>query len=363
MSALALGALAIVVVTSVLCALTGVLLVAKRESLVTEALSHAIVPGVVIAFLITPDFSSPLLILGAGATGVLMILLVQLIERTKLVSGDAPLGIVFPALFSIGVLLVSQHLGDQHFHADCIVDGNIQTAAAQRWRIGAENVSIGPKVLYATLAVLVLLVGFVITFFKELKIMVFDPDLASHLGFRPRALHLAWLVLVSLTIVVAFQVAGPVLTVALMIAPPAAAYLLTDRLDRMFLLSALVALAAAVPGFFLSWNVGLPAGGPISSLVGALFLVTLLLAPKHGILARHRQRAVQREALHEQLLVLQLAGGDALSLSALRASYPAPEHFDGALRRAERSGNVVREGDDLRATSTGIAGLPSWSLR
>lgn len=363
MSAIAIGGLAIACVTALLCSLAGVLLVVNRESLVTEALSHAIVPGVVIAFLVTPDFSSPTLIVGAALMGVVMILLVQLIERTKLVGGDAPLGIVFPALFSIGVLLVSLHLGDQHFHADCIVDGNIQAASAYRLRVG--DVVLGPKVLYAGLVALALLLAFIVTFFKELKVMAFDPGLAALMGFRPRTLHLVWLVLVSLTLVVAFQVAGPVLAVALMITPPAAASLLTDRLDRMFVFSALIALAACIPGFFLAWELGVPAGGPIASMVGAIFLLVFLFAPKHGLVARVLHQKEQRWRLYEQLLLLELSRGEEAdptsqkTLDSIRASFPDSAHFDEVLRRAEVSGCVTRRGSLLSATARGLERLPN----
>ena len=350
-------------VVAAACALPGVFLILRRTAMMSDAISHTVLLGIVGGFLIVGTLDHPLLIIGAAVVGVLTVSLVELLSNTKLVKEDAAIGLVFPALFSIGVLLVSLHLGDQHFHADCIVDGNIQAASAYRLRVG--DVVLGPKVLYAGLVALALLLAFIVTFFKELKVMAFDPGLAALMGFRPRTLHLVWLVLVSLTLVVAFQVAGPVLAVALMITPPAAASLLTDRLDRMFVFSALIALAACIPGFFLAWELGVPAGGPIASMVGAIFLLVFLFAPKHGLVARVLHQKEQRWRLYEQLLLLELSRGEEAdptsqkTLDSIRASFPDSAHFDEVLRRAEVSGCVTRRGSLLSATARGLERLPN----
>ena len=155
--------LAIAAVTAVACALSGSFLVLKREALVSEGLAHAVLPGIVVAFVITRDRTSPLLIVGAAAMGLLMVLLVQLVRRTRVVDDTASLGVVFPALFSIGILLASAELANTHFHADCIIDGNLALAPLDRRVRG--GVDVGPKAFWAVTSVLLLVVGFLALLF------------------------------------------------------------------------------------------------------------------------------------------------------------------------------------------------------
>ena len=299
--------LAIAIVTALCCALCGVLLIVNREALVSEGLSHAVLPGIILAFIVLRDRSSPLLILSAGLAGLLMVVLVQAIRRTGLVKNDASLGIVFPALFSIGIVMASQELGNTHFHAHCIIDGNLALAPLARYVVDGQDW--GPRPFWAMAGVLVAVVAFLAMFFKELKLMMFDGGLARSLGFKPALLHVAWLGLVSMTTVSAFETAGSILVVALMITPPAAAYLLTDDLKRMLGISAVLGIASAVGGFYLGLWLDVAPTGPMSSVSGAIFLIVLLFAPKRGLFARRRRRRDQRERLQEHLVLAQLQGG------------------------------------------------------
>ncbi len=294
--------LAIAVVTSLACALCGVLLLVNREAMVSEGLSHAVLPGIILAYIVIRDRSSPWLILSAGLAGLLMVVLVQAIQRTRLVKDDASLGIVFPALFSIGIVMASRELGNTHFHAHCIIDGNLALAPLDRWILGGADV--GPSPFYVMAGVLAVVVLFVVLLFKELKLMVFDPGLAKSLGFKPAILHIVWLALVSMTTVSAFETAGSILVVALMITPPAAAYLLTDDLKRMFLIGGALGVASAVLGFYLGLWLDVAPTGPMASVSGAIFLVVLFLAPKRGLLARRRRRLAQQRALEARLATL-----------------------------------------------------------
>ncbi|MEM8712968.1 MAG: metal ABC transporter permease, partial [Planctomycetota bacterium] len=189
--------------TAITCSLCGLFLVLGREALVSEGLAHAVLPGIVIAFVVLRDRSSPLLIVSAALMGLVMVLLVQLIRRTGVVDGDASLGVVFPALFSIGILLASAELSNTHFHADCIIDGNLALSALDRLKLFGADV--GPKPFWAMLGMLTLVASFLGFFFKEMKLMTFDSGLAETLGFRPQLLHVGWLALVSMTTVTAFE--------------------------------------------------------------------------------------------------------------------------------------------------------------
>ena len=143
MTPLVLWTLAIGIVTAVACAVCGVFLVVKREAFVSEGLSHAVLPGIILAYIAIPDRSSPLLVVAAGLSGLIMVWLVQAISNTRLVDRDAALGIVFSALFSIGVIASSMKLGNVHFHAHCIIDGNLSLAALKHAEIG--GVDLGPR--------------------------------------------------------------------------------------------------------------------------------------------------------------------------------------------------------------------------
>ena len=205
----------IAVPTAIACSLAGVLLVVKREALVSEGLSHAVLPGIVLAFLIFRDRSSPLLILAAGLSGLLMVWLVQWIAKTGRVKQDAALGIVFSGMFSIGILATSLKLKNVHFHPDCIIDGNLAFAALEdcNW----FGVYLGPRAFVSMLLCVIGLASFIVLFFKELKLMAFDETASRLFGFHPRLLHTVWLAIVSIVAVAAFETAGTILVVALML--------------------------------------------------------------------------------------------------------------------------------------------------
>ena len=347
--------LAIAIVTAVSCAICGVLLIVNREAMVSEGLSHAVLPGIILAFIMIRDRSSPLLILSAGGAGLLMVLLVQAIQRTRLVKDDASLGIVFPALFSIGIVMASRELGNTHFHAHCIIDGNLALAPLDRWTIGGTDV--GPSPFYAMAGVLLIVIGFIWLLFKELKLMVFDAGLSRSLGFRPALLHIVWLGLVSMTTVSAFETAGSILVVALMITPPAAAYLLTDDLKKMLGISAALGIASAVGGFYLGLWLDVAPTGPMSSVSGAIFLVVLFVAPRRGLLARRRRRTAQQRDLQEHLVLAQLATGPRTTTELAELLPWAAADRTRAVDRAVRDGLASSSGTELVLTDAGMGRL------
>ena len=305
---LILWTLAIAVLTAVVCSLCGVYLVVKHESMVAEALSHAVLPGILVAFLVFGDRTSPWLIISAGLSGLLMVYIVQTIRKTGLVDGDAALGIVFSALFSVGIICASMGLNRVHFDSRCIIDGNLSMAALRMFEIGGYEIAPYAFVVMAT--VLAVLIGFISIFYKELKLMMFDSALSQTFGYRPALLHICWLGLVSITTVSAFEIAGSILVVAMMIAPPATAFLLTRRLGVMLVISSLLGVASSVLGFYLGLWLDISPTGPIASLAGVIFLLTVIFAPRQGVLARSRRRSVQRADLFQQMLLARLDGDD-----------------------------------------------------
>src|SRR5262249_48937177 len=161
---------------------------------------------------------------------------------------DAAIGLVFPALFSVGVILVSRHAGNVHLDTDAVLLGELAFAWFRRWTFAGVDL---PVSLWVMAAVLLANLAFVTVFYKELKLATFGPALGAALGFLPAVLHYGLMTLVSVTAVAAFDAVGSVLVVALMIVPAAAAYLLTDRLGVMLGLACGVGVAGAVAGVWL----------------------------------------------------------------------------------------------------------------
>ena len=226
--------LLIAVVTSVACALPGVFLVLRRLALVSDAITHAILPGIVVAFFLTGSLSSPLLVIAAAATGVLSVALIEALHRTRLVAEDAATGLVFPAFFSVGVVLVSRWAGKVHLDTDSVLLGELAFAPFDRLFVG--GVDVGPAALWTMSCILLLNLALIIILTKELKIATLDPALAAVLGFSPAILHYLLMTAVSVTAVGAFSAAGSILVVALMIdkmrRPAIAAHQLVKFLAR-----------------------------------------------------------------------------------------------------------------------------------
>ncbi len=294
----------IAVVVAVACALPGVFLVLRKMAMMSDAISHAILPGIVVGFFVTGHLHSPLLIGAAALTGLLTVVLVELLQQTRLVKEDAAIGIVFPALFSIGVVLIARYAGDVHLDTDAVLLGELAFAPFDRLVVG--DVDLGPRALYVMGGVGLLNALFIGFFYKELKIATFDAGLAATLGFLPTVLHYVLMGLVSITAVAAFDAVGSILVVALMVGPPAAAHLLTDRLERMIGWSVASGAASAVAGYWVAHLLDASIAGAMASVVGFCFAGAFLFAPRRGLVATWRRRRRQRWTFAEKMLAIHL---------------------------------------------------------
>jgi manganese/zinc/iron transport system permease protein len=294
----------IAVVVAVACSLSGVFLVLRRLALMSDAISHTVLLGIVLVYFLTRDITSPFLVLGASLMGVATVWLVELLRRTRLVREDASIGLVFTALFSVAVILISRYAGSVHLDTDAVLLGEIAFAPFRRLVVAGTD--LGPRTLWVMGGVLLLNVTFVSLLYKELKLSTFDPGLAAALGFSPVLLHYAFMALVSITAVGAFDAVGSILVVALMIAPPATAYLLSDRLPVVLLLSAVVATAAALLGFWTAWIIDASIAGCMAAAAGLLFMIAFLLAPQRGVISVVRRRERQRWEFARLMLAIHL---------------------------------------------------------
>jgi manganese/zinc/iron transport system permease protein len=282
----------IAALVAVACAIPGAFLVLRKMAMISDAISHAILPGIVLGFFITQDLNSPLLILLAALTGVITVILVEFIQKTGLVKEDTAIGLVFPALFSIGVILIAKNANDVHLDIDAVLLGELAFAPFDRLLIAETDM--GPKSLWVIGTILLITLILLFLFFKELKLSTFDKSLATTLGFSPILLHYGLMTVSSVTVVGAFDVVGAVLVVALIIAPAATAYLLTDDLKKMLLLSCAFGIFAAIGGYWIANILDASIAGSMTTILGILFLIVYLFAPKQGVLSGFFKEKQQR---------------------------------------------------------------------
>lgn len=285
---------AIACVVAVACSIPGVFLVLRRMALQSDAISHSVLFGIVVSFFAVKNLHSPLLMIGAAATGVLTVMLSEILLKTKLVKEDAAIGLVFPALFALGVILISRFAGDIHLDTDAVLTGEIALAPFDRMVVG--NTDLGPRSIWIMGAIGLLNLLFLLLFFKELKLSTFDEGLASTLGFCPHLLHYGLMVMVSITAVGAFDSVGSILVVALMIAPAATAYLLTDSLALMTVLAILTGSGSAAVGVWMAFLMDTSIAGTMAVVCGGVFILALIFSPRYGLLTKlaviHRRRGL-----------------------------------------------------------------------
>lgn len=378
-------------------AILGTFLLLRGMSLTSDAISHTVLLGIVVAFLLMvtvfdmeADLSSPLLILGAAGAGVATVILTELIFRSGLVKQDAALGLAFPFLFALAIILVSRFADDVHLDEDAVMVGEIGVAwantnshcyencetvvitaddaratvarqctncgdgisprsdqaifeeicancgtytPAQAWREGFVDIEptlvFFPKSLTVMGVMTVLTIVFVTLFYKELKLSTFDTALAKALGFRPGMLNYLLMGMVSLVAVGAFDAVGSILVVAFFIIPPATAYLLTDRLSVMLIISPLVGGIGAILGYDLArgqflgifeisdllvtlnkvfdlnlqtvWDSSISAS--MVMMLFVLFVFSWILSPKYGLISTFVRRRLQRRHFANQVLL------------------------------------------------------------
>ena len=293
---------------AVACAIPGTFLVLRKMAMISDAISHSILPGIVIGFFITQDLNSPLLILLAALTGIITVVLVEYIQKTGLVKEDTAIGLVFPALFSIGVILIAKNANDVHLDVDAVLLGELAFAPFDRLLIGSTDV--GPKSLWVIGTILLVTIALLILFFKELKLSTFDKGLAASLGFSPAIIHYGLMSVSSITTVGAFDAVGAILVVALMIAPAAAAYLLTTDLKKMLALAITFGVFSAILGYWIAHWLDASIAGSITTVLGFVFLLVYLFAPSKGIIAVMYREKQQRTEVSLLTFLLHLKNHD-----------------------------------------------------
>lgn len=275
------------------CALVGCFLILRKMAMLGDAISHAVLPGIALAFLFSGSRAPFPMLIGAGALGVLTTFLIETLHRRGKLQQDASIGVIFTFLFAVGVILITVFAGSIDLDQDCVLYGEIAYVPLNMWMRGAgvAMYSLGPTAVWQLGVIFLLNLVFVTAGYKELKITSFDPALATSLGISATLWHYLLMGMVSVTTVGAFESVGAILVVAMLIAPAATAYLLTDRLSRMLLYAVLSGVLSSVLGYFLASRLNGSIAGAMATVCGVQFLLALFLSPAHGILfKRFRQK-------------------------------------------------------------------------
>jgi manganese/zinc/iron transport system permease protein len=292
MSAFLIILTAIVVSTS--SGLLGSFLMLRRMSMVGDAISHAVLPGIVLAFLVSGSRDSVWMVLAAGLAGMLTTFLIEFFHHKGKLQTDASIGVTFTWLFAIGVILISVFAGQVDLDQECVLYGEIAYVPIDLW-ITTSGTIMGPRVLYTTSISLLLVVAFIILFYKELKITTFDPEFSKINGIRSQLVHYLLMGFVSLTTVTAFEAVGAILVVAFMVSAPVTAYLLTDKLKRLLWLTVLIGIINSVLGYYLAVAIDGSIAGAIATVAGLTFAVVFIVSPYTSLFERRKMR-VQNNA-------------------------------------------------------------------
>lgn len=346
-------------VVAAACALPGVFLVLRRMAMMSDAISHTVLLGIVLAFFVVQELGHPLLIVGATLVGVLTVALVEAFGRTRLLKQDAAIGLTFPILFSLAIILVSLFARDVHLDEHMVFQGDLVFAPFDRLVI--FGVDVGPRTLIVMSLILVANVVLITLFYKELKLSTFDASLAASFGFAPTMIHYGLMTMVSVTAVGAFDAVGSILVIAFMIVPPATAYLITDKLGTMLWLSVAIGIVGSISGYWLARQYDTTIGGTIVTMLGILFTAVLMFAPQRGLVSIARRRMRQRWEFAETMLAIHLSNheGHASYADESRIEHLSEhmrwDHQFAAqvVRRAQRDGLILRRDNSLYLTESG----------
>ncbi len=276
------------------CSLVGCFLVLRRMAMLGDAISHAVLPGIAIAFLLSGSRAPLPMLVGAGALGVITTFAIETLHRRGKLQQDASIGVTFTWLFALGVILITLFASQVDLDQECVLYGEIAYVPLDQW-VTASGLVLGPRAVWTLGALFVLNLLFVLFGYKELKVTAFDPALATSLGISATLWHYMLMGMVSLTTVGAFESVGAILVVAMLVVPPSAAYLLTDRLGYMIAIAVLLGVGAAAGGYLLaSWLDGSIAGA-IAVTAGFEFLLAFVFSPTHGLIRRRRGAIAEPE--------------------------------------------------------------------
>lgn len=354
-------------------ALVGNFLVLRRESLMGDAISHSVLPGIVLGFLISGTRDPIPIFLGAAGAGIAAAILIETVGRLGKIESGTSMGVIFSIFFAAGIVMIEfAEARNIDLDADCILHGQLEHIfwlPPEPLEISFSLLKMLPAEVFSSLLTLSLTIGFLYLFHKELLLASFDSELCDTLGFRPVFLHQLLMSFVALTVVVAFKAVGSILVIAMLICPAASARLYTDRFRTQLFLTALFAFVITPTGYFLGtradlifgFDHSLNAAGMMAVTAGLVLLLSVCFAPGYGLLARlkHSRRVSYRVDCEDLIGVLyrvhEKNPGQGVSLNdqSLITLFGNEDSVKHAARYGEKNGLLTIEQEKISLTDNG----------
>ncbi|MCX7835832.1 MAG: metal ABC transporter permease [bacterium] len=333
--------------------LLGVLLVLRKLSLIGDAISHAILPGIVLAFLFSQSKNPQVMLIGAGTVGLITTLLIEWITKAK-IAEDSSIGIVFTVLFAIGVVLISLFSRNIDLDAECVLFGELSLIPLQEDFPAGSGI---PRSTFTLSIVYLFNILLIILFYKEWKISTFDSTLAATLGFSTNLFHYLLMSAVSLTTVAGFEATGAILIVSMFIGPALIALIAFHKLSHVFIASQIISLFIALFGYISAKLLDSSIAGAMTTITGLMFAGVIFLSPHSGLLIQWiEKRKLEKRIALEDLLGLMyrleeknastygLALNKKLIKRALSQKFITPSEYGYQLSKKGRqvAANVIR---------------------
>lgn len=278
---------------AITCGILGCYLILRQMAMIGDAISHAVLPGIVIAFLISGSRDSVVMLTAAGLTGILTTFIIEFLNKKGKLQADASIGVTFTMLFAIGVILISAFAGQVDLDQDCVLYGEIAYVPLDVWITGS-GVNLGPRAIYITGFALTIVVLFVLSGYKELYLTTFDPAYATAVGISTMLWHYLLMSMVSLATVASFELVGAILVVAFIVAPPATAYLLTNSFPKMLAFTIVIGILTSALGYYLAVWINGSIAGAMSVVSGVFFGLAFLFSPTEGIVVKKLRYGFRR---------------------------------------------------------------------
>ncbi len=268
------------------CSLAGVFLVIRHKAMLTDAISHAVLPGLVLAFLLTGSRNTSAMLTGAFVFGILCIVLIDWLRDRLRIADDASTGIVFTSLFALGIILVSRYAGQTDLDQECVLHGELLLSAFRR--IHFLGLNIPSTFLTGTFTLLgVLIVLFAA--YRPFLLTSFQPQYAATMGFSIAAWNYVVTAMASAVTVISFEAVGAILVIALMVVPAATAWIISKRLPELLWKTALISIIGSIVGVTYGMYANISIAGSIAFTLGVIFLITALIKKKIGAVSMKKQ--------------------------------------------------------------------------
>lgn len=258
------------------CGLLGVFLMLRRKAMVGDAISHSVLPGIVIAYLISGSRASFMMLIGAAVLGMLTTVCIEFLSKRARMQSEASIGITFTWMFAIGVILIAFFTGSGiDLDQECVLYGDIAFINLDKIIVDG-NLYIGPRVFWNQVPVMMMVLVIILAGYKGWKITTFNPDFAASIGFKTGRWNYLLMAMVSLVTVMSFEAVGAILVVGLLVIPPASAYLLTNQLKRTIAITFIIDAIGVVAGYYLALQMNTSIAGTIITVMGLFFAIILI---------------------------------------------------------------------------------------